>query len=398
MRVLIYDGGSKAPTFVSFLADNLAREGHKVYLAGKGNNLLKQPTSKGALLVALHARSGYLLPFMLITCLIRLLINNPFKLFYVIRSSFKENRLSKKLSYMLLLAQLYSIKPEIIHIQWSQHVKLFQKVIDKGDFKFIVSFRGRLVNITPFVNDEVASLYRKIFPKIDGFHAVSESILKNGAKFGAEADKAMVINPAVDDLLFNLNGNHTYKRRKDNEPLRILSVGRHHWKKGYPDAIDACRLLKEKNIPFNYTIVAGGDTEELIYHIHDVGLSNEVELIDRLTHVKVLDAYTNAHVFLLPSFEEGIANVVLEAMMMGTPVISADCGGMSEVIKNKVNGWLVPLRDVEVMAQTIEDFYCADYMFVSRIVEEARKTIEKNHLQSLQTRLMVELYEKVIKN
>ena len=59
---------------------------------------------------------------------------------------------------------------------------------------------------------------------------------------------------------------------------------------------------------------------------------------------------------ILPSLNEGIANVVLEAMALGIPVISADCGGMSEVVLPNETGWLVPVRDSEAMGEAIIEF------------------------------------------
>ena len=48
---------------------------------------------------------------------------------------------------------------------------------------------------------------------------------------------------------------------------------------------------------------------------------------------------------ILPSVEEGISNVVLEAMAIGLPVISSDCGGMKEIINYGRNGFYFPVRD-----------------------------------------------------
>ena len=56
-------------------------------------------------------------------------------------------------------------------------------------------------------------------------------------------------------------------------------------------------------------------------------------------------------VLLLPSLNEGIANVVLEAMAIGVPVISTDCGGMSEVVILDTTGWLLPVRDSKAIAK-----------------------------------------------
>ena len=58
-------------------------------------------------------------------------------------------------------------------------------------------------------------------------------------------------------------------------------------------------------------------------------------------YLTVKELIKNADILLLSSVEEGIANVVLEAMALGTLVVSTECGGMNEVIKNNENGFLV---------------------------------------------------------
>ena len=395
MRIIIFDGSLEPPTFVKFLAQNIAWEGHEVYLAGKGKQLFISCDDTGLNLLPVSVEGKVNGAFMFLISFFKVLLKNTGKLGFIVKRSFKERSVSKKLATFILYSQIYSVRPDIIHIQWSTHVELFRELIQRGDFKFVVSFRGRMVNISPFVDEEVAKLYRDMFPKVDGFHAVSNSILKNASMFGAVKEKARVVYPAVKDELFYGENTGT-SFRNEGEPLRMLSVGRQHWKKGYPVAIDACKKLKDRGVDFIYTIIAGGDKEELIYNIHDLGLEENIKLIDRLPHAEVLKAYRNAHLFLLPSYEEGVANVVLEAMTLGTPVITTNCGGMEEVVVNGKNGWIVPVRDVEAIVDAVENFMSLTDDKIKKITEAARETIKRNHLQSIQTERMIGLYKGVL--
>jgi colanic acid/amylovoran biosynthesis glycosyltransferase len=60
-------------------------------------------------------------------------------------------------------------------------------------------------------------------------------------------------------------------------------------------------------------------------------------------------------VLLLPSLSEGISNVVLEAMAAGVPVVSTRCGGMAEVVHDRVNGHLVEVGDTTDMADRLHE-------------------------------------------
>src|SRR5690606_27843577 len=98
--------------------------------------------------------------------------------------------------------------------------------------------------------------------------------------------------------------------------FQIISVGRTHWKKGYTYALDACVLLKDAGFSFHYTIIGAIGDIELLYQIQDLGLEKEVTLSGALPFNKVQEHMQLAEVLLLPSVEEGIANVVLEAMAL----------------------------------------------------------------------------------
>ena len=75
-----------------------------------------------------------------------------------------------------------------------------------------------------------------------------------------------------------------------------------------------------------------------------------------MSHEETISQLSNSDLLLLPSIEEGISNAVLEAMILGVPVISTNCGGMVEVITNNKNGFIVPVRDPDSIAETIQNF------------------------------------------
>ena len=128
-----------------------------------------------------------------------------------------------------------------------------------------------------------------------------------------------------------------------------------------------------------------------------MGLIECVSFInDELSHDEVLKKISECDLFLLPSLEEGISNAVLEAMALGIPVISTDCGGMGEVIRNSENGFLVPVRDSESMAKAIQNFIDLDEMEKNNMIFNARETIIHNHLLSYQVDQFKSFYSKIV--
>lgn len=386
MRVAIYSGTIPNTTFIDLLVRGVADKGIDVYqfgikqkpvkYASNHVHLYTTPISKLGLICSVAGR------------FIALAFTNPERIKIInqiVKTRYRNRVIRAWGKYLPIMLHL----PDVFHLQWAKGAEDWLFLNQLG-VKMIVSFRGTQINIEPKTNPNLPEIYKRSFPLYDGYHCVSEAIKKEGINYGARSDKAMVVYPAVEENLLSKQLQRTF-----SNSLRILSVGRDHWVKGYPVALDAMTILKQMGVAFHYTIVAGGDKEELIYAISDLGLANEVTLIDNLPHEKVLEQYANADLFLLPSHEEGIANVVLEAMALGTPVISTDCGGMKEVIENGVNGIIVPIRNPRLMAEAVVRFSKLSGEQKQSLEEKAKETIKQKHVLSIQVSHMVKLYERV---
>jgi len=179
------------------------------------------------------------------------------------------------------------------------------------------------------------------------------------------------------------------------DTLELLSIGRPHWIKGYKDALVACRLLKNKNILFSYTIVGGASNEELQYVIHDLGLQNEVKLIPRMHQKEVYSMMKGSSVLLFSSIMEGMPNVVIEAMAIGLPVIATRCGGIEEVL-NDETGWIVEARNPKLLARAIIEFSEASEETIYGIRKKAREKVESQHTTAQMISGMEALYLRCI--
>ena len=196
----------------------------------------------------------------------------------------------------------------------------------------VLSQRGYHSNVRPFIDTENLDYLKQWYPKIAGFHSVSEAIAGKG-DLVYQSDKKInqVIYTGLD--ISKHPKNKTYSKP---ETFEIVSVGRPHWIKGYEYALLACKLLKEKGIKFKYTIIGAEGNEELQYLRHDLGVQNEIQLLERMPQNDVFQYMQKASVLVLPSLAEGVPNVVVEAMALGVPVISTKCGGVDELIENEV--------------------------------------------------------------
>lgn len=279
-------------------------------------------------------------------------------------------------------------KPDIFHLQWAKGVAEWSWVQEFG-IKLFLSLRGTHITISPYSDKKWRTKYFDFFPKLDGFHAVSNAMKKEVLQYGIDPDKIKVIYSGLDlDLL-------PYRPLTiTHHPLTIISIGRNHWVKGYNYALDACKILKENNFNFNYIIIGIDEkSEELIFQRNQLELNEKVEFVSNLPFDKVKENILNANILLLPSIEEGIANVVLEAMALGTIVLTTNCGGMDEVVIDGQNGFVVPIRDSEAIANKIIEISKLSMSEIEIIRQNARKTIENQHNLSIKIKEFEELYK-----
>jgi colanic acid/amylovoran biosynthesis glycosyltransferase len=220
---------------------------------------------------------------------------------------------------------------------------------------------------------------------------VSQAICKEGDKIYKSPNKIdHVVYTGLDLYRFEFN-----TLVVQSKVLEIISVGRPHWKKGYDISIKAMAEIKVQGLQFRYQIVGGEDDQELLFLIEDFGLTSDVELLPQLPQQDVFGLMSSADVFLLPSIEEGIANVAVESMALGCPVISTNCGGMEELIRHQKEGWIVPVYNYKAMAAKILEFSQLDSEYIKNIKHAALLKIEQQHTESKMIEDMIQLYSKI---
>lgn len=298
------------------------------------------------------------------------------------------NTLITKIKYYPVLYH----KPAVFHLQWAKGVEDWIWVQDFG-MKLIVSLRGAHINYSPLFDVKLANSYKTIFPRIDGFHAVSNAIANEAQKYGAKKEKIQVVYSGLKEVNVSI-----HQPKIKNDVFKIISIGRNHWKKGYDYSIRTASLLKELEIDFSYQIIGASDSEELRYLIATNQLQNNVILSGALPFIEVQNLIQTADLLLLPSVEEGIANVVLEAMQLGTLVLTTDCGGMDEVVINGTNGFIVPIRNPKKMADVILEIMQLSEDDKNSIIKAAKITIENKHTESKMIHDMFTFYQNVLKS
>lgn len=133
----------------------------------------------------------------------------------------------------------------------------------------------------------------------------------------------------------------------------VITVGRLDAQKGFDLLIDAWAVVAKRHQDWNLNIFGKGEWKEMLLEkinsknlntsVHLKGISSEIE-----------HEYASSSIFVMSSRYEGFGMVLLEAMACGLPAVAFNCQwGPSDLIQNQVNGFLVPLFDINEMAEKI---------------------------------------------
>ncbi|MBS1688405.1 MAG: glycosyltransferase family 4 protein [Bacteroidetes bacterium] len=383
-KIAVYSGDIPSTTFIERLIQGLAEEGNTIYLFGKQKKDVNYPANVKVIAYSSNTSKLYLLA----KYYLLLLLSRPKdlkQLKAICREKYNDRYFHALSTYIPVLYY----RPDIFHIQWAKAIAdwIWLKEFNK---KIVVSLRGAHINYSPITIPGLADIYRKYFPLADGFHAVSNAIGYEAEKYGAHSIKTVYSGLNLENFPFKT------KTGIAEGKIKILSIGRWHWKKGYDYAIDAMRLLSDQNFDFHYTIIGGAATEEAIFSRDDMGLNDKITFVGSVPHNELKEYMYDADIFLLPSVEEGIANVVLEAMAYGTIVITTDCGGMAEAVQDKKNGFIIPMRSSEAIAGKITEVAALDKEQLNTVAIAARKTIEDRFVSERMAGDMTKLYESVL--
>lgn len=387
MKIAIFSGVIPSTTFIEHVIKGIA-EHHKVYLFGvvdkqtvyKSSNVKQYITPKS------HWRN------LIVSSLrvFKLFFKRPKDLFLLLKTIKRYTSLYDKWIWFTKFLPIVLYRPDVLHLQWARDLEFYWFLKTTYDIPIVLSLRGAHIHYTPIIQPSINALYAKLFPNIDAFHAVSKSMKDAAIGFGAQASRISIIHSPLNSPLLD-----SYSPPQTKcEPMKVLSVGRFHWVKGYSYALQAMSFLKAKDINCHYTIIAQGDLPEaIVFQLNQLDLNSIVTILPGMPHDQLLETMHAYDALLLPSLNEGIANVVLEAMALGVPVISTDCGGMREVVKPGETGWLVPVRDAEALANAVVDVMQTDAQVLERIVQQAHDFVKAEFAAEDSIGQFLELYE-----
>ncbi len=205
-------------------------------------------------------------------------------------------------------------------------------------------------------------LVRRGLQRAKRVFSVSESLRRIALSLGISLDKVRVVGNGVDAEKFVPIEKAEARRILGlaAEVPVLVTVGGLVERKGFHRVIECLPVLRASFPGLQYLIVGGagpeGDwTGRLKVLIDSLRLQDCVRFLGPLPADELKLPLSAADVFVLSSRNEGWANVFLEAMACGLPVVSTDVGGNAEVICDPRLGTIVPFDDAEALTASLDD-------------------------------------------
>jgi glycosyltransferase involved in cell wall biosynthesis len=168
-------------------------------------------------------------------------------------------------------------------------------------------------------------------------------------------ERAIVITSiGVDTKKFRPN--HEFLLNNHKHPIVVLMAARLLWDKGVREFVEAARMLKARGLQVEFWLAGKPDNgnpmcvpEEFLKKWQEEGLINWLGHRDDMPNL-----LQQVDIAVLPSYHEGVPRFLLEAAACGLPLVATDIEGCRVVVREGVNGFLVPPRNPTALADALE--------------------------------------------
>ncbi|PUB28510.1 glycosyltransferase involved in cell wall biosynthesis [Elizabethkingia sp. YR214] len=249
------------------------------------------------------------------------------------------------------------------------HKQKLEKVLQDLKADIVISMFDNDATLIPKINDgskKILEIHFSRFKRIQygrkGIWSIidkfrSSSDLKTVQKYNSfvvltEEDKSYWGELSNIEVIPNANS-FTSSEQSVLTDKRAIAVGRYDYQKGFDELIRLWKDVYAKNTEWKLDIFGEGPLKgELQNLINDLNLSETVKLCSPVKNIA--QEYLKSSILVMTSRYEGLPMTLLEAQVCGLPLVAYACKcGPKDIIKDGVNGYLVPERDSQMMTEKI---------------------------------------------
>ena len=274
----------------------------------------------------------------------------------------KPQALGMIIFYLLILVKLIFKKQQydIIHIHGDWSSLLFVKLLKKLT-------NAKIVVLS--LHDQLTSKYthQKLLPKlvqdVDIIFSTGYDTAKELEKLSG---KKVIVQPSgINEIFFE-----NFDKKFYNKIFTIVTVANLFPKKNIELVLEIAKELNK----FRFIIVGEGSHRKVLESIIKKDNISNVELVGFKSAEEVRSYYQKSDCYLLTSFAEGTPTSALEAMACGLPIVSSNAGGLGNIVKNGINGFIIDDFD--------KNKYIEKIKYLQKKSELRKKMFENNRMLS----------------
>ncbi|HSC87658.1 MAG TPA: glycosyltransferase [Polyangiaceae bacterium] len=164
------------------------------------------------------------------------------------------------------------------------------------------------------------------------------------------------------------------------ERPRFVCVGRLCEQKGQLTLLEACAVLKRRNVDFELVLAGDGEMREVIeQRIAQLNLGAQVTITGWISSGRVREELLACRALVMPSFAEGLPVAIMESLALRRPVVSTYVAGIPELVRPGSEGWLVPAGDPVALADALAECATATVDSLTAMGERGYARVLERH-------------------
>lgn len=158
--------------------------------------------------------------------------------------------------------------------------------------------------------------------------------------------------------------------------INFVFLGAVCHRKGIFDLIEAFAMFKNECSNHNVRLIVCGDglLTEAVLLAKELGIEDKIEFLGWIDSDKKTQVLNSANAIVLPSYNEGLPMVIVEALSLGKPVITTPVGGIGEIIVDNENGFLVEPGNISQLRQKLRQILNGKSTLIIKVSENAAAT------------------------
>jgi glycosyltransferase involved in cell wall biosynthesis len=277
-----------------------------------------------------------------------------------------------------LKSRLFKLRPDITISMFGREYEFLHKINDGSkkvlEFHFSKNYLSHLMTYIPNLS------FRRL--RIWQFKCAQYKQRKIALKY-----YKVILLTKKDQLLWNNTVNSWVipnpvsfitEQKSSVTNKQIVAIGRFTAQKGFDLLIKSYSMIAKKMPDWRLIIMGEGQDEEYLKKL--IGTYNLTDIVILQPSTKqVKELLLDSSILVFPSRYEGFGLVLTEAMECGVPCIAFDCEcGPSEIIQNEVDGYLIPLFDIDIFAKSLLKLM-KDENLRKKMGENAKQNVKRFH-------------------